>query len=80
MQPDHIGDEQVCRFSRGREFQQGDKVDHLREPVNHGQDGVVALGGRETGDEFKGNVRPWLTGDGQRVEEAGWWTMGGFAS
>ena len=75
MQPDHMGDKQVRHFSRGREFRQGDKVNHLREPV---KDGVVALGGRETGDEVKGNVRPWSTGDGQRVEEAGWRTVGGF--
>ena len=43
-------------FSRGREFRQGDEMDHLRESVDHGQDGVVALGGRETGDKVKGNV------------------------
>ena len=57
MEPDHMGDEQVHRFSRGREFRQGDEVNHLREPVDHGQNGVVALGGREAGDKVKGNVR-----------------------
>ena len=56
MQPIHMGYKQVCRFSRGREFRQGDEMDHLKESVDHGQDGVVALGGRETGDKVKGNV------------------------
>ena len=52
-------------------------MDHLREPVEHGQDGVVALGGREAGNKVKGNVRLWSTGDGKRAEESGWETMGG---
>ena len=54
----------VHRFSRGWELRQGDEVDHLREPIDHGQDGVVALGSRETGDEVKGYIRLWSTGDG----------------
>ena len=57
MQPDHMGDEQVRRFSRGQELRQGNEVNHLREMVDHGQNGVVALGGREAGDRVKGNVQ-----------------------
>ena len=61
MQPDHMGGEEVRRFGRRRELGEGYKMDHLREPVDHGQDGVVALGDRETGDKIQGNVRPWST-------------------
>ena len=51
MQPDHVLHQQVRHFSRGREFGQGDEVHHLREPIDHGQDGVVAPGGGKASDE-----------------------------
>ena len=45
-------DQQIRRLSRGRELGQGDEMHHLREPVDHGHDGVVAPGGGETGDKI----------------------------
>ena len=68
MQPDHMGDEEICRFGRGREFREGGEMDHLGESVDYSQDGIFALGGRETGHIVQGNVRPWSTGDGERSE------------
>ena len=59
VQPDHMGDEEIRRFGRGREFRQGGEVDHLGKSVDYSQDGIFALGGRETGHEVQGNVRPW---------------------
>ena len=56
MQPDHLGDEEVRRFGRRREFGEGNKVDHLREPVDHGQDDGVALRVGETGNKIQGDV------------------------
>ena len=32
------------------------KVDHFREPVDHGHDGSVAFGGREASDKVQGYV------------------------
>ena len=55
--PDHLGDDKVRRLSRGQEFREGGEVNHLGETVDHGQDGVVALGRRETCDEVQGNMR-----------------------
>ena len=67
-----MGGEEVRRFSRGRELRQGDEVDNLREPVDHSQDGVVALGSRETSDEVKGYVdRGWVAGVGDRQGDDG---------
>ena len=57
VKPDHLGDKKGRRLSRGREFREGGEVNHLGETVDHGQDGVVALGHRETCDEVQGNVR-----------------------
>ena len=56
MQPDHLGDEEVHRFGHRREFGEGNEVDHLREPVNHGQDGIVVLRVGETGYKVQGDV------------------------
>ena len=56
VQPDHVLDQQVRRLSRGKEFGQGDEVHHLREPVDQGQDGVVAPGGRKASDQIEGNI------------------------
>ena len=56
MQPDHLGDEEVRHFGRRREFGEGNEVDHFREPVDHGQDGIVALRVGETGHKVQGNV------------------------
>ena len=44
MKPDHVGHEEVRGLSRGREFREGGEVNHLGEPIDHGQDGGVALG------------------------------------
>ena len=80
MQPDHVFDQQVRRLSRGREFGQGDEVHHLGEPVDQGQDGVVAPGGGKASDKVEGNIRPWSTGDGQGPEEPRWGAMGRLAA
>ena len=53
-------------------------MDHLGESVDHSQDGAVALGGWEAGDEVKGNIQPWSTRDGKRAEESGRGMMGGL--
>ena len=50
--PWHMVNQQVRRFSRGWEFGQGNEMHHLGEPVNHGQDGVVAPGGGKAGDKI----------------------------
>ena len=42
----------------------GGKVNHFREPIDHGQDGGVALGRGEACDEIQSDVGPWSTGDG----------------
>ena len=64
MQPDHMRNQEIRGFSRGREFGKGGKVNHLGEPVDHGQDGGVALGRGEARDEVQGDVGPQSTGDG----------------
>ena len=64
MQSDHMGHKEIRSLGRGREFGKGGKMNHLGEPVDHGQDGSVALGHRETCDEVQGDVRPRSTGDG----------------
>ena len=51
MKPDHMGNEKVRGFRCGREFREGGEINHLREPVDHGQDGCVALGRRKARDE-----------------------------
>ena len=56
VQSDHLGDEEVRSLGRGREFREGSEVNHLGESVDHGQDGGVALGRREAGDEIQGNM------------------------
>ena len=65
-----MGNEEVRRFSRGWEFREGGEVNHLGEPVDHGQDGGVALGRRKARDEVQGDVRPWSTGDGKGPEQS----------
>ena len=67
--------QQIHRLSRGWELGQGNEMHHLREPVDHGHDGVVAPGGGETGDKIQGNVRPWPTGmgKGRRSPSGGRW-------
>ena len=39
-------------------------MNHLREPIDYGLDGGVAMGRGETRDEIQGDVGPWSTGDG----------------
>ena len=56
MQPDHMRNQEIRCVGRGREFGKGGKVNHLGEPVDHGQDGCVALGHGETRDEVQGDV------------------------
>ena len=79
MQPDHMENKKVCGFRRGREFGEGGEVNHLREPVDHGQDGGVALGRRQARDEVQGDVGPWSTGDGEWPEQTSRGPMGCLA-
>ena len=68
MKSNHMGHEEVRGLSCGREFREGGEVNHLGEPIDHGQDGGVALGRGETRNEIQGHVRPWSTGDGEGPE------------
>ena len=55
-------------------------MNHLGKPVDHGQDGGVALGCRKARDEIQGNVRPWSTGNGKGSEQSSRGPMGSLAS
>ena len=58
------GHQKVRSLSRGREFREGGEVNHLREPVDDGQDGGIALGCGKSSYVVQGDVRPRSTGDG----------------
>ena len=74
-----MGHEEVRCLSRGQEFREGGEVNHLRETVDHGQDGGVALGRGKTRNKVQGDVGPWSTGDGEWPEQSRRGSMGRLA-
>ena len=67
MQANNMEGEEFCRLSSRRKLGERNKVDCLREPVNHSQDGVIALGYREPCNNVHTYVRPWPIGDRERL-------------
>ena len=70
MESNHVGHKKVRSLSRGREFREGGEVNHLREPVDDGQDGGIALGRGKSSHKVQGDVRPRSTGDGEGPEQS----------
>ena len=67
MQANDIEGEEVCSLCSRRKLGERNNVDCLREPVNHSQDGVIALGYRQPCNKVHTYVGPWPIGDWERL-------------
>ncbi len=56
MQPENMCHQQVSGFQGGREFRERDKVNRLRESINHSEYSVVTFGGGQTGNKIHCDV------------------------
>ena len=56
MEAKHVPDQEIRRLTRGGELGKSDEVCSLGEPIDHREDGGVATGRGQAGDEVQGDV------------------------
>ena len=69
MEAIHVFAENLRRLLSSGKFRQSHKVSRLRKTVHNGENGGIALGWGEAGDEVHSDVGPGTAGDGDGLKK-----------
>jgi len=73
-----LGEHDLCSLFGSGELGQGNKVSHIGEPVNNGENDRITFGHGQAGDEVQGDVGPRPLRHWKMVSEPRWTPTGGL--